>query len=87
VKRFPSLLIAKSVEDELEARPSYEEIESSVAFPDIDRQSYRDAACYLWKRADRAERDGLTMCGLSTHYTRFIALLCQRALSPDGVND
>jgi hypothetical protein len=78
-------MIASKVIDEIEARPSFEEIESSMAFPEMDRRAYLDAASYLWNRADRAERDGLLMVGLSNHYARFLALMCQRALSPDGV--
>jgi hypothetical protein len=80
-------MIASKVIDEIEDRPSFEEIESSMAFPDINRQSYSEAATYLWRLADRSERDGLMRILVSNHYARFLAMLCQRALSPDGVND
>jgi hypothetical protein len=74
-------VIASRVIDEIEARPSFEEIESSMAFPEMDRRAYLDAASYLWNRADRAERDGLLMVSTSAHYARFIALLLQRAVA------
>jgi hypothetical protein len=72
-------VIAPRVVDEIERQASYEEMASSMSFPEIDAQSYREAACYLWKRADRSERDGLIMVGISTHYARFLAMLCQHA--------
>jgi hypothetical protein len=68
-------VIASKVIDEIEARPSFEEMAS---FPDITDAARREAESWLWNGADRANREGKRSLEISTHYARFIALMLHK---------
>jgi hypothetical protein len=74
-------VIASRVVDEIERLPSFEEC---TGFPEMTEARYQENAAWLWKVADRSDRDdpqGRGSVRISSHFARYLSMLLLNRLT------